>query len=120
LLYQQYLAPAAIEMIDLARLLTPEFRVVLGLVARIGHLARGGEKGHEISFLRANSLRIRTGNFLPPYRELNRAIRKFSPEEANRDTARCSQSPKPISSSSFVHVKAPQACRKIARRARRR
>src|ERR1700682_5116836 len=38
----------------------------------------GREKGHEISFLRANSLRIRTGNFLRPCRELNRAIREVS------------------------------------------
>src|ERR1700730_7158377 len=34
------------------------------------------EKGHEISSLRSNSLRIRTGNFLAAYRELNRAIRE--------------------------------------------
>ena len=38
----------------------------------------GSEKGHEISFLRANSLRILTGNFLRPCRELNRAIREVS------------------------------------------
>ena len=33
---------------------------------------------HEISFLRANSLPILTGNFLRPCRELNRAIREVS------------------------------------------
>src|SRR5580704_15108380 len=38
----------------------------------------GSEKEHEISFLRANSLRILTGNFLRPCRELNRAIREVS------------------------------------------
>src|SRR5262249_31991762 len=32
-----------------------------------------GQKGHQLSALRANSLRIRTGNFLRPCRELNRA-----------------------------------------------
>ena len=32
--------------------------------------------------------------------------------EGERDAARCSKSPKPISSSSLVRVKAPQACRK--------
>src|SRR6267378_199496 len=36
------------------------------------------EKGHEISFLWTNSLRILTGNFLRPCRELNRAIREVS------------------------------------------
>src|ERR1700730_5296637 len=38
----------------------------------------GSEKGHEISFLQANSLRILTGNFLRSCRELNRAIREVS------------------------------------------
>ena len=38
----------------------------------------GTEKGHEISVLRANSLRIPTGNLLQPCRELNRAIREVS------------------------------------------
>ena len=33
---------------------------------------------HEISCLRPNSLRILTGNFLRPCRELNRAIREVS------------------------------------------
>jgi hypothetical protein len=36
-----------------------------------------GQKGHQLSALRANSLRIRTGNFLRPCRELNRAIREI-------------------------------------------
>jgi hypothetical protein len=37
----------------------------------------GGQKGHQLSALRANYLRIRTGNFLRPYRELNRANREI-------------------------------------------
>ena len=45
-----------------------------GLGGRLG----GSEKGQEISFLPANSLRILTGNFLRPCRELNRAIREVS------------------------------------------
>jgi hypothetical protein len=44
----------------------------------LGGASKGSEKGHEISFLRANSLRILTGNFLQPCRELNRAIREVS------------------------------------------
>jgi len=76
------------------------------------------------------------GIFLRPYRELNRAIREIFalikesrsrplfwglcpaenpivPTDLKRcRAARCSKSPKPISSSSFVRVKAPQACRK--------
>src|ERR1700730_11070202 len=44
-----------------------------------GHL-EGSEKAHEISFLRANSLRFLTGNFLRPCRELNRPIREVSAE----------------------------------------
>src|SRR6202049_473378 len=39
---------------------------------------RSSENGHEISFLRANSLRILAGNFLRSCRELNRAIREVS------------------------------------------
>src|SRR6476646_9463781 len=39
---------------------------------------RGSEKGHEINRLWVNSLRILTGNFLRPCRELNRAIREVS------------------------------------------
>src|SRR6516162_5526253 len=35
------------------------------------------KNGHRIRALRANSLRIRTGNFLPPCRELNRVTRKI-------------------------------------------
>ena len=35
------------------------------------------KNGHRIRALRANSLRIRTGNFLPPCRELNRVIREM-------------------------------------------
>jgi hypothetical protein len=38
-----------------------------------------GQKGHQLSVLRANSLRIRTGNFLRPCRELNRTIREIFP-----------------------------------------
>src|SRR5437899_4749171 len=41
----------------------------------LGGRVNGGQKGHQISALRANSLRVRTGNFWRPYRELNRAIR---------------------------------------------
>src|ERR1700730_6437519 len=41
---------------------------------------RRQRKAHEISFLRANSLRTLTGNFLRPCRELNRAIREVSAE----------------------------------------
>src|SRR6266446_1762888 len=37
----------------------------------------GGQNGNQISALRANSLRVRTGNFLTPYRELNRPIREL-------------------------------------------
>ena len=37
----------------------------------------GSKKRRQISVLQANSLRIRTGNFLPPNRELNRAIREI-------------------------------------------
>src|SRR5260370_20093365 len=37
----------------------------------------GGQNGNQISALRANSLRVRTGKFLTPYRELNRAIREL-------------------------------------------
>jgi hypothetical protein len=40
----------------------------------------GSKKAHEISFVRANSLRTLTGNFLRPCRELNRAIREVSAE----------------------------------------
>ena len=94
-----------------------------------------GQKGHQLSALRANSLRIRTGNFLRPCRELNRAIREiFSliresalvhffgicfddkcdrPDrprlcrEGEEGAARCSKPLKPISRSNpaLVHVK---------------
>jgi hypothetical protein len=93
------------------------------------------QKGHQLSALRANSLRIRTGNFLRPCRELNRAIREiFSliresalvhffgicfddkcdrPDrprlcrEGEEGAARCSKPLKPISRSNpaLVHVK---------------
>jgi hypothetical protein len=65
--------------------------------ASLWHLGlRGGEKGHEIRFLRTNSPRIRTGNFLRAYRELNRAIREifalirecYSARTANPQAAR--------------------------------
>ncbi|HJY52150.1 MAG TPA: hypothetical protein VJ349_26425, partial [Stellaceae bacterium] len=36
------------------------------------------ENEHQISSLRVNSLRIGTGNFLRPCRELNQAIREIS------------------------------------------
>src|SRR5580693_3666549 len=54
----------------------PEYREFhrFGPRRRLG----GSEKEHEISSLRANSLRILTGNFLRPCRELNRAIREVS------------------------------------------
>jgi hypothetical protein len=46
---------------------------------------KGSQKRYQISTLRANSLSIRTGNFLPPYRELNRAIRViFAPIRESR------------------------------------
>src|ERR1700747_3361637 len=51
-----------------------QVRTSFGPRRRLG----GSEKGHEISFLLANSLRILTGNFLRPCRELNRAIREVS------------------------------------------
>jgi hypothetical protein len=56
------------------------FRPNTGISRRFGAQRRlkGNEKGHQISRLRANSLRVRTGNFLRPYRELNRAIREIS------------------------------------------
>jgi hypothetical protein len=44
----------------------------------LGGASGGSENGHEISFLRANSLLSLTGNFLRPCRELNRAIREVS------------------------------------------
>ena len=37
----------------------------------------GSESRAKFNDLRANSLRIGTGNFLPPYRELNRANREI-------------------------------------------
>ena len=43
----------------------------------LGGTSKRGQKGHPISALQANSLRIRTGNFLPSCRELNRAIREI-------------------------------------------
>ena len=46
---------------------------------------KGSQKRYQISTLRANSLSIRTGNFLSPYRELNRAIRViFAPIRESR------------------------------------
>jgi hypothetical protein len=90
----------------------------------------GSEKGHEISFLRTNSLRILTGEFFATYRELNRAIREIftliresrsrryfgascpadNPivptdlepcREGKQGAAKCSKSPKPISSTAL-------------------
>jgi hypothetical protein len=43
----------------------------------LGGASKGSKKRGKISVLQANSLRIRTGNFLPPNRELNRAIREI-------------------------------------------
>jgi len=38
----------------------------------------GNKKWHQTRALRANSLRIGTGNYLRPYREFKSAIREFS------------------------------------------
>jgi hypothetical protein len=43
----------------------------------LGDASEAAKKWHQNSALRANSLRIRTGNFLLPCRELNRAIREI-------------------------------------------
>ena len=51
----------------------------------LGGASRAAKKRYQISTLRANSLSIRTGNSLPPYRELNRAIRViFAPIRESR------------------------------------
>jgi hypothetical protein len=103
--------------------------VFLKMIHRFGAQWRvnEGRKGHQLSALRANSLRIRTGNFLRPCRELNRTIREIFPliresalvrffgicfadkcdrpdrprlcGEGEEGAARCSKPPKPISRS---------------------
>src|SRR6267154_104226 len=83
------------------------------------------EKGHEISFLWTNSLRILTGNFLRPCRELNRAIREVSAvirESAfvrylafllmTNPIARSRGSPISSSTPAFVRVKGAPGMRK--------